>query len=146
MEHLKTLLKEKHHGGVYWYKSQASHTQVEKAVKDAGLAYFHLEGRKLEKKEQFLNQAAMALHFPDSFGDNWDAFEDCINDMSWIEDGAGFVILFDHADVFAEHQPQHFDTLLEILQESADYWKGEGKPMLALIRGKHKVGELKVLD
>lgn len=137
METMKALLS-KQQGGVYWLTSRATPAEVEKAAKGAGYAYFHLEGQKLCKKEQFLIHAAMAMHFPESFGDNWDAFEDCLTDLSWIE-AERYLILYDHTDCFAEHAPQHFDTLLEIFRESAEFWHGQGKPMVALLRGKHKV-------
>ena len=140
METVKTLLSKKH-GGVYWLTSHATSAELEKAARSAGYAYFHIEGQKLCKKEQFLNHAALAMHFPEYFGDNWDAFEDCLMDLSWVE-AERYVILYDHTDCFAEHAPQHFDTLLEIFRESAEFWQGQGKPMLALLRGKQKVESL----
>jgi RNAse (barnase) inhibitor barstar len=145
MDKLHSWLKTKNHSGVYWLKSAATPGELEKAAKEEGFAYFHIEGQKLTKKEQFLNHAALAMHFPEYFGDNWDAFEDCLMDLSWIE-ADGFVIVYDHVDVFAEHQPQHFDTLLEILREATEYWHGQGKPMLALLRGKHRVDDIEPLS
>src|SRR5258705_13725559 len=120
MDPIKTLLNKKH-SGVCWLNSHVTPADLEKAAKAAGLAYFHIEGQKLTKKEQFLNHAALAMHFPDYFGDNWDAFEDCLTDLSWA-DADGYFILYDHTDVFAEHCPQHFDTLIEILKEAAEFW------------------------
>lgn len=137
METIKTLLDARH-AGVYWLTSHATPSALEKAAKAAGFAYFHIEGQRLMKKEQFLNHAALAMHFPDYFGDNWDAFEDCLTDLSWVDNG-GYLIVYDHTDVFAEHSPQHFDTVVEILKESAAFWQTQGKPMLVLLRGKHKV-------
>src|SRR5260221_4815902 len=97
MESLRTLLRSGSHGGVYWCTSHAPTVDLEKLVTAAGWGYFHIEGQKLMKKEQFLNHAALAMHFPEYFGDNWDAFEDCLTDLSWI-DARGFVILYDHTD------------------------------------------------
>jgi len=143
MDPIKTLLNSKH-SGVYWLKSHAIPADLEKAAKTAGYAYFHIEGQKLTTKEQFLNHAALATHCPEYFGDNWDAFEDCLTDLSWV-DAEGYLIVYDHTDVFAEHAPQHFDTLIEVLKESAEFWHGQGKPMIALLRGKHKVEGLETI-
>lgn len=143
MESIKAFLDRKH-GGVYWLNSHAAPADLEKSAKSAGYAFFHIEGQKLNKKEQFLNHATLAMHFPEYFGDNWDAFEDCLMDLSWVK-GEKYLIVFDHTDVFAEHAPQHFDTLLEILKESAEFWQGQGKPMIALLRGKHKVEGLEIV-
>jgi len=84
------------------------------------------------------------MHFPEYFGDNWDAFEDCLTDLSWV-DADGYLILYDHTDVFAEHCPQHFDTLKEIFKEAAEFWHGQGKPMIVLLRGKNKVEGLETI-
>ena len=138
MEALKTMLKGGKPGGVFWYNSHASPADVARAASGAKLAYFHIEGQMLMRKEQFLNHAAVAMHFPDWFGDNWDAFEDCLTDLSWV-DADGYVILYDHTDLFAEHAPQHFDTLIEIFKESADFWAAQGKRLYVLLRGKHPV-------
>jgi len=140
---IKSLLNRKH-SGVYWLKSHITSAELEKTAKSGGFAYFHIEGQKLTKKEQFLNHAALAMHFPEYFGDNWDAFEDCLTDLSWVE-ASGYVVLYDHTDTFSEHAPQHFDTVIEIFKESAEFWHGQGKPMIVLLRGKHHVEELEII-
>jgi RNAse (barnase) inhibitor barstar len=132
---LKSLLTEKKHGGVFQLTSHATHEEIEKAAKAAKFAYFHLEGKKIEKKEQFLNHASVAMHFPEYFGDNWDAFEDCLTDLSW-EDDNGYVILYDHYDGLASHAHGQFDTLIEIFQSAVEYWEEQDKCMIVLLRGK----------
>ena len=44
-----------------------------------------LDGEKLKSKEQLLIVLKEALHFPDYFGFNWDALQDCITDLSWLQ-------------------------------------------------------------
>ena len=36
------------------------------------------------------------LKFPDYFGRNWDAFEECIRDLSWLQEGR---IVVNHSDI-----------------------------------------------
>ncbi|MGB8337244.1 MAG: barstar family protein [Burkholderiales bacterium] len=135
MKKLKSLLVEKKQGGVYQLVSDETHTEIEKTAKAAKLAYFHIEGKKIEKKEQFLNHASVAMHFPEYFGGNWDAFADCLEDLSW-HDAPGYVVLFDHYDGLASHAHGQFDTLLEIFHSATEYWKEQEKPMVVLLRGK----------
>ncbi len=47
-----------------------------------------------------LSRSAEALRFPAYFGHNWDAFEECLNDMSWEAEGPALLLL-DHAGRFA---------------------------------------------
>ena len=44
MDKLHSWLKTKSRSGVYWLKSTATPAELEKAVKDEALAYFHIEG------------------------------------------------------------------------------------------------------
>ena len=98
------------------------------------MAFFHLEGQKIEKKEQFLNHAAVAMKFPSHFGNNWDAFYDCLTDMDWVET-EGYVIYFDHTDAFAAHHESQLETVVELFQDAVDFWKSEGRPMLVVLSG-----------
>lgn len=141
---LAKLFEEAAPSGVYWLKHAESPASVSKLAKVKGLAYFHLEGKSIEKKEQFLNHAATVMHFPDYFGNNWDAFEECITDFEWL-DAAGYVIHFDHTDNFAAHHESQLETVVELFQDAVDYWKAEGKSMLVLLSGNDPVPGVKKL-
>jgi len=67
-----------------------------------------------------------ALSFPDWFGKNWDALEDCLSDLSWRE-AEGYVLLFEHAAA-----GDGLGILTDVLAASAEFWKGRGKPFFAV--------------
>ncbi len=133
---LTTLFALDSPSGVYWLKAHASVAELAKLARTKSLAFYHLEGKKIEKKDQFLNHAAVAMKFPDHFGKNWDAFYDCLTDMEWV-DSNGYAIYFDHTDSFAEHHESQLETVIELFQDAVDFWKGEGKSMLVLLSGEH---------
>jgi hypothetical protein len=64
-----------------------------------------------------------ALGFPDWFGGNWDALEDCLTDLSWRQ-AAGHVLLLEGRGESAE--------LLDVLRSAAQFWSGQGKPFFAV--------------
>ena len=77
-------------------------------------------------KTRLLKDIAAALGFPDWFGHNWDALEDCLTDLSW-RDAPGYVLLFEN--------PQPGDdlgVLIDILRSAAEFWAGRGKPFFAV--------------
>jgi hypothetical protein len=74
------------------------------------------------------------MHFPAHFGDNWDALEECLTDLEWI-DGDGYVIYYDHIDGLLEKHPDQFETLIEILRDSVKSWKEDGEAMVVLLSG-----------
>ena len=86
----------------------------------------------------------MALHFPKSFGHNWDALEECLVDLDMDSDG--FVILYDHIDGLLEAHPDQFETLVEVLRDAVGSWKEDGMAMAVLLSGAKApkgVGKLK---
>lgn len=141
---LTALFSAESHGGLRWLKAHANVAELSKAAKGNGLAFFHLEGQRIEKKEQFLNHAAVAMNFPDHFGKNWDAFYDCLTDMDWV-DGKGFLIYFDHTDAFAAHNESQLETVIELFEDAIAYWKGEGRPMTVLLSGQHAPAGVKTV-
>ena len=131
---LKNTFSSDHPRGVYGLKSHSSVSELGKLAREKGMVFFHLEGKTIEKKEQFLNHAAVAMKFPAHFGNNWDAFYDCLTDMDWV-DADGYAIYFDHTDAFANHHESQLETVVELFQDAVDFWKGEGKSMLVLLSG-----------
>jgi hypothetical protein len=77
-------------------------------------------------KEVLLKNLATALEFPDWFGGNWDALEDCLSDLSWHK-ASGHVLLFEQ--VKPDDDP---GVLIDVLQSSAEFWAGRGKPFFAV--------------
>ncbi|MFZ3324036.1 MAG: barstar family protein [Usitatibacter sp.] len=142
LEALDTIL-DANKGGV-WFVPGAEARSVQASAKKAGFAYFHVDGKNITKKEQLLNAVAMALHFPKSFGHNWDALEECLVDLDMDSDG--FVILYDHIDGLLEAHPDQFGTLVEVLRDAVGSWKEDGMAMAVLLSGAKApkgVGKLK---
>lgn len=127
-------LLEQHRGGVWFLPVHAQPRSVEAAAKRAGFAFFHVEGRNIVRKEQLLNHVATTLRFPEHFGHNWDALEECLTDLEWV-DAEGYVLYYDHIDPFLGAQPEQFETLVEILRDAVRSWKEDGTAMIALLHG-----------
>jgi RNAse (barnase) inhibitor barstar len=87
----------------------------------------------VNNKQQFLAEVGQAFAFPDYYGRNWDAFEEMINDLSWIP-ATGYLLLYDHAHRFASSQPEAWQTAISILQSAAIRWQREGVPFYTLLR------------
>ena len=73
-----------------------------------------------------LQRIAAALGFPDWFGQNWDALEDCLSDLSWRE-ADGTVLVFTG---FTRNDD--LGILLDVLASSAESWAERGKPFFAV--------------
>ena len=77
-------------------------------------------------KEAMLERIAQAFAFPDWFGGNWDALEDCLGDLSWRE-GEGTVLLVEDFSAGDE-----LGILIDILRSCAEAWAQRGRPFAAV--------------
>jgi RNAse (barnase) inhibitor barstar len=78
--------------------------------------------KKINSKKTFLKQAAEAMEFPQYFGNNWDALDECITDLRWCP-AQRYVIFYDHADIFAQAEPSQYQIALDILNSEKEYWE-----------------------
>jgi RNAse (barnase) inhibitor barstar len=72
------------------------------------------------------------LHFPDWYGQNWDALADCLTDFSWRE-AEGYVLVFEQLGDFRAAGDDDFDTLIEILSDASASWSVMGIPFWAFL-------------
>ena len=81
---------------------------------------------RFQEKDKLLRGIAAALDFPSWFGENWDALEDCLSDLSWRKP-AGHVLVFEQAKVSDD-----FGVLVDILRSTAEHWAARGTPFFAV--------------
>ena len=75
-----------------------------------------------------LEGLARGLAFPAWFGDNWDALEDCLGDLSWRAGEAHLLVLGNAQRL----KKDDLGVLLDVLRVSAEYWMERGKPFFAV--------------
>lgn len=110
--------------GVY-HLPQGGLADLQSAAEQQGLALFYIDLAGIDSKDGFLAAVAQALGFPDWFGRNWDALEDCLTDLSWQPAG-GYVLILAHADNFRIADEDSFALALRILQSAAEFWREDG--------------------
>ena len=87
-----------------------------------------------------LEAIAKALDFPDWFGGNWDALEDCLTDLSWRPE-ASRVLLFSGA-----MQNEDCAILVDVLLSVAEYWRERNRCFFALFADPRMVLDVPVLQ
>lgn len=101
--------------GVY-FVGDADLDPINDAAVAAVLYVARIELAGCGDKDELLTRLAAALHFPAWFGQNWDALDDCLRDLSWLP-AAGYVLLFGHAADLRAAAEGDFETLLDILAD-----------------------------
>jgi RNAse (barnase) inhibitor barstar len=85
------------------------------------------------EKPELLQKIADTLLFPSWFGQNWDAFFDCLVDLASARRATGCVIILRNATAMREHAPEALDTALGILEDAARVWERRGVAMRTFI-------------
>jgi len=86
-----------------------------------------IRGHKATTKSAFLDECAAAWQFPCYFGENWDAFEECLTDLQWLPAEA-YVFCVTRAVHLLEKEPSdQQQQLLLVLQGIAKEW-GQASP------------------
>jgi RNAse (barnase) inhibitor barstar len=102
------------------------------ASRNAGFHYVEIDLSEVYDKAGLLAAFAEALSFPDWFGGNWDALEDCLMDLSWL-DAPGHVIVLKDCDALMEENPDDFTTALEVFDGAATYWHETEHPFWVFV-------------
>jgi Barstar (barnase inhibitor) len=113
-------LQDASRSGVY---RAARADEIVDAVKDSELALARI---RCGDKPVLLKNIAAALRFPEWFGQNWDALEDSLTDLSWLAAG-GHVLLFENPK-----PGDDLGVLIDVLRSSTEWWAGRGKPFFAV--------------
>jgi RNAse (barnase) inhibitor barstar len=91
----------------------------------AGYALRIVQGKKCTTLTGVFEEFARALEFPDYFGHNWDALEECLADLGWLP-AKGYVILIAEAQSVIPGDDEEYETLLEVLNDAGEAWsKGQ---------------------
>jgi hypothetical protein len=73
-----------------------------------------MRGSRCDTKAHMFQEWAAAFQFPGHFGNNWDAFEDCVNDLGWLP-GTHAIAIVTRADKILPRSAKDFSMLLSIL-------------------------------
>jgi len=92
----------------------------------AGLDRVSISLAGVTAKDALLERFAAALAFPDWFGGNWDALEDCLGDLSWRAETAHLLVI-EGFEALQTAARDDFRVLLDLLADIADDWSAQGR-------------------
>lgn len=95
-------------------------------ILDEDMAWLRAEGYQIDEfackgwhcEPDFHTDIAARLDFPDYYGRNLNAFNDCIRDLE-VPDSGGRVIVFRRFDLFAQRQPRIAQIILDIMTSAS---------------------------
>lgn len=119
---------------VYVFDDNHAPQELARIADERGFTLFYLDGDLTPNEDAFLRNVAVAMSFPDYYGENWNALDECIQDLSWVP-AAGYVLLYDDFERFARTDPAAWMIALDVFRTAVESWLDEGIPMYVLLRG-----------
>ena len=134
MSGLAGLLAGQDAPGVWRWSSYRDVADVREIVEGAGWAFAHLDGVAVETRQEFLVAVGRVLAFPDTYGTNFDALADLLDDVPAPDAGVGgTVLLWDAWSGFARTDERWFSVALTVLRERCT--DPARSPFAVLLRG-----------
>lgn len=134
MTGLADLLAGRIPAGVHRWRSPMPVEEVARTVGSSGWGFAHLDGSRISFREEFLTGAGTALGFPETYGANFDALADLLDDVG------ATVLLWDGWEGFAGADERWFAVALEIFTVRA---LAEGlPPFVVLLREAEGSGQV----
>lgn len=126
---MKTIFPAAAQNGLY--RAPADVAPLRRAARDAGLSWKVVDLQRGRGKRALLAAFAREFSFPATFGGNWDALADCLQDLSWCTE-PGWIVQVRGAAAFAATAPEDHELLREILDAAAQYWREHQRVFVVL--------------
>ncbi len=80
-----------------------------------------IDGNNCKTREQLFEEFEDVLEFPDYFGHNWQALDECLHDLSWLPAMAYILIIKDFNKVLKDSKEDK-KILIDILVKTCNAW------------------------
>jgi len=84
-----------------------------------------LNGIEIDNLNKLYSIISSKLNFPDYFGRNLDALDECLNDLEWIDDTDIYIMIYNFSKLLFNENYKKKREVLDILNKSVKYWMCE---------------------
>jgi len=105
---------------------------VRETLDKSGARWLEIDLSKVRTKADLMAALARSIAVPADFGHNWDALADVLQDLSG-QSASAYVLHVRECAAASRALGSDWATLLEILAESAMYWKRRRKAFVVLV-------------
>ncbi|MBM9624824.1 barstar family protein [Streptomyces zhihengii] len=97
---------------------------------------FELDGSLMQSPVEVFSEFSRKFSFPDYFGENWAALEDCLYDLNWLPAADGYLLVVRDWGMVLNNSPSALPVLVRILGDAGYSWSqypGGGKAFNSLL-------------
>jgi RNAse (barnase) inhibitor barstar len=125
-------------GAVVYVTASPRRTEVLQTAESSRVHVFHIDAKPANSKRKLLRVFAETFSFPQNFGNNWDALDECMRDLSWFEQ-RDFALVVEHADYLLALRAKDFKVLISILARATISWRAESVVFSVVLLGGPKL-------
>jgi RNAse (barnase) inhibitor barstar len=91
-------------------------------LKENGFFVGIIDGNECNDLKSFLKNIGIAFHFPDYYGQNLNAFYECINDLDWIDENK-YALVIENSKSFLSNEPANVRSeIIKSLYDVSQEW------------------------
>jgi hypothetical protein len=99
----------------------------ESELTDRDIGLVRVDGDAVTEDGDLMDALAVGFSFPDYFGRNWDAVDECLRDLSWLP-AEGYVLVVRRAERLWRRDPRIPARLVRSWLFCAEHWARRDKP------------------
>ena len=92
----------------------------------------YIRGKRCQTDEAFFYEISASFQFPRYFGENWNALDDCLQDLEWLSFTKIFMVIDDFSFAFND-DIEGRNLLLRHLDYMVEYWSSENVDVQILL-------------
>jgi hypothetical protein len=116
------------------YRASDELSQLRARASHAGVLWLEVDAATVDDKASLMSALARGLAFPATFGANWDALADSLQDLSW-RPASGYVLHLKNGQGLRAALGPDWVRLLDVLRTTAEYWAQRRKPFVVIVDG-----------
>lgn len=102
-------------------------TDVKAELNSYSQALIDVDFSHITSDNDLFSEISKVLKFPDYFGNNWDAFDECLSDMEWLP-SSGYVLFSYGSDALWKNNPFIGGKLISAWLSAAEQWSHDNIP------------------
>ena len=113
---------------IHFYDADDTGDETIRKLIQGGYFAASIDALKIHSSLDLFDEIAASMNFPEYFGRNWDALDECLRDMeSWIP-ANGYVLFVNNAQVLWESHRHETSSLISSWLFCAEEWSKSEKP------------------
>ena len=79
-----------------------------------------LDAKLMTTKATLFDECQRVLRFPEYFGRNWDALDECLRDLDWLEYPLQRLVIVDASELLVDGDDDDLATFLAIIRDASN--------------------------